>query len=406
MSDRSILISGASIAGPALASWLGAAGWDVTVVERFGQLREEGHNIDVRGVGRQVLRRMGLDHAAKAAHTGERGMEFVDEHGKPLAVFPGGPNESGGATAELEILHGQLGGLLYEQSANHARYRFGDQISTMRDDGAEVDVWFQSGARQRFDAMVLAEGLRSRTRALIMPEAKVHELGVYTAHLSIPRIDSDNDRWSMLVGERGRHVYLRPDNVGTTRAALQFLSDVRGLERLDRADQISLLRETFADLAWQTPRILEALDNGSMYFDGLGQMRLDEWSRGRVTLLGDAAYCASPFSGMGTTLALTGAYILAGELTRHADPRAAFTSYERKLRPLVQRAQQLPFGLPRSTAPRGRIEHKLFHALARAASTPLYRGIAGVLGRFNRPRREVIRLPDYPIPSPAATKPA
>ncbi len=395
MTRRSLLVSGASIAGPALASRLARSGWDVTIVERFDHLREEGQNVDIRGVGRQVLRKMGLEEAVRAAHTGEVGTRFVDGHGRVVAEFRAGEGDSGGGTAEIEILRGQLSRLLYEQSAGEATYRFGDQIQALHDDGTGVDVDFQSGQTQRFDAVVIAEGLRSRTRAMLMPDARPHELGLYTAHLAIPRIATDNAWWRTMFCGRGRMLFLRPDNVGTMRAGLFFLSDVRGLDRLTPEDTVSVLRKTYADVGWEGPRVLAEMDNGSLYLEGVGQAKLPTWHQGRVALLGDAAYCASPISGMGTTLALTGAYILAGELMAHEDPRAAFGQYEHRMRPLVAEAQRLFPGAPQVTMPRSRAHRTALHATLRMASTPLAQRLGKVAGRFEKPRSEAIALPEY-----------
>ncbi|WP_242908165.1 FAD-dependent monooxygenase [Actinomadura terrae] len=402
MVHRNVLVSGASVAGPALASWLARSGWNVTVVEQFDHLPDRGQNVDIRGVGRQVLRRMRIEDAVRAAHTSELGVRFVDENGRPVASFPAGTDDSSGGTAEIEILRGELAKLLYEQSADEVEYRFGDRISALRDDGTGVDVEFRHGPDRRFDAVVVAEGLRSRTRSMIMPDARPHEIGLYIAHLAIPRTAADSRWWRTMLCGRGRVVFLRPDNVGTTRAGMFFASDVRGLDRLGRDDTVAILRETFADVGWEAPRVLESLDNGTLYFEDVAQTRLPTWSEGRIALLGDAAYCATPISGMGTTLALTGAYILAGELTAHDDPRTAFARYERVLRPLVTQAQQLAPGVPHAVIPRGRAHRTLVHTALRLADTSLARRALATASRFTTPRAEAITLPDYPMPQPRA----
>ena len=386
-----ILISGASIAGPALAHRLAASGWETTVVERFPALRDEGQNIDVRGAAREVLRRMGLEEAALAATTGEQGTEFVDAGGRAVARFPAGRSDTGGATAELEILRGELSRILYERTRDRTEYVFGDRITALDDHGDGVTASFDRGPDRTFDQVVVAEGLRSRTRALVFP-AGVQErrLGAYIAYLTIPRTGTDTAWWRWYNAPGGRTVTLRPDNVGTTRATLTFLSEPHGLEDLDAADQAHVLRRTFADAGWETPRILAALDDGAFYFDAVGQIRAASWSRGRVALLGDAAYCPSPFSGMGTSLALVGAYVLAGELAAAADHRRAFARYEQVMRPYVERAQKLPPGTPRLAHPRT------------AAGVAVLRGglavaarLSGLGGRLFSPPADALDLPAY-----------
>jgi 2-polyprenyl-6-methoxyphenol hydroxylase-like FAD-dependent oxidoreductase len=198
---------------------------------------------------------------------------------------------------------------------------------------------------------------------------------------------------------------LRPDNLGTTRAGLTFLADVRGVDELDRDDQVTILRRTFADVGWQTPRILEALDEAPFYFEALGQARLPVWSRGRVALLGDAAYCASPVSGMSTSLALTGAYVLAGELAAGPDHRAALARYEAVMRPYVEKAQDLPPGAPRIGNPRTRAERALLHTVLRLAASPLGRRIGVLAGGLFTPPADWADLPSYPRPVTAAAHP-
>jgi len=379
MPAPTILISGASIAGPALAYWLNAQGWQTTVVERFAELRDTGQNIDVRGAGREVARRMGIEDAIRAATTGETGTEFVDADGTPVASFAAGTSDSGGATAEL------------------------DQIVALDERGDAVGVTFAHGPARAFDVVVVAEGLRSRTRSLVFPGADiVRELGFYIAYLTIPRTADDTDRWRWLSAGRGRSVTLRPDNVGTIRASLGFMSDVRGLDELDHDAVATILRRTFADVGWVAPRVLAALDDAPLYFDAVGQARMPSWSSGRVALVGDAAYCSSPVSGMSTSLALTGAYVLAGELAAHPH-RAAFARYEEIMRPYVDRAQKLLPGTPRIANPRSRTGVAVMNTVLRLAASPAAERL-GVLGtKLFAPPAEKIDLPTYPTRSAART---
>lgn len=382
-----------------LAYWLNAYGWRVTLVERFDALRDEGQNIDVRGAGREVLRRTGIEDAVLAANTGERGLEFVDSDGRTVASFPAGEGDSDGGTAEVEILRGKLSHILYERTRDDVEYVFGDQIAALDEGDDGVTVTFRHGPARTFDVVVVAEGLRSRTRARVFPDVDaVRELGAYASYMTIPRTATDNDRWRWLHAGRGRSVMLRPDNVGTTRAGLFFLADVRGLDELDRDGQITILRRTFADVGWQTPRILGALDDAPMYLEALGQACLPAWSHGRVVLAGDAAHCSSPVSGMSTSLAVTGAYVLAGELATQADHRAAFARYELVMRPYVDKAQDLAPGAPRLGNPRSGAERAVLHTVLRAAASPFGRRVGDLVGGLFTPPAEWAGLPTYPTP--------
>jgi 2-polyprenyl-6-methoxyphenol hydroxylase-like FAD-dependent oxidoreductase len=390
-----VLISGASIAGPALAYWLNAQGWRTTVVERFEELREDGQNIDVRGAGREVARRMGIEDAIRAASTGEVGTEFVDADGAPVARFAAGRSDSGGATAELEILRGQLSRIIVDRTHEDTEYLFGERIVTLDERQDGVAVTFAHGPARTFDVVVVAEGLRSRTRSLVFPDTDaVRELGFYIAYLTIPRTDADTDLWRWHSAGRGRSVTLRPDNLGTIRATLGFLSDVRGLDELDRDGVVTILRRTFADVAWVAPRVLAALDDAPLYFDAVGQARMPSWSSGRVALVGDAAYCSSPVSGMSTSLALTGAYVLAGELAAHPH-RTAFAHYEAVMRPYVDQAQKLPPGTPRVANPRSRTGVAVMNTVLRIAASPAAARLGGVASRYFTPPADAIDLPTY-----------
>ena len=385
------LISGASVAGPALALQLADRGWEVTVVERADRLRDEGQNIDVRGAAREMLRRTGIEDDVRAAGTGELGTQFVDARGRALATFPAGRSDTGGATAEVEILRGELSRILYERTRDRVEYVFGNRIARLDDRADGVTVGFAHGPDRTFDVVVVAEGLRSRTRALVFPTGvDVRHLGAYITYLTLPRTGTDTRWWRWYNAPGARSVTLRPDNVGTARATLTFLSDVRGLEELDADAQALVLRRTFADAGWETPRILAGLDGGAFYFDTVGQVRAEAWSRGRVALVGDAAYCPSPVSGMGTSLALVGAYVLGGELATQPDHRRAFARYEEIMRPYAARAQKLPPGTPRIANPRSRAGVAAFRGALRVASR-----LSGLQERLVSPPADALELPAY-----------
>ncbi|GAB3461149.1 FAD-dependent monooxygenase [Kineococcus endophyticus] len=395
-----VLVSGAGVAGPLLAHWLDRAGFAVVLVERAAARREEGQNVDVRGAGREVLRRTGIEQAALAAHTTEEGTAFVDERGRPRAVLPAAQGESDGATAELEILRGKLSGLLLDLPAERTERVFGDHVTGLDDHGDGVTVTLASGDVREVDLVVVAEGVGSRTRDLVFGGDPVRPLGMYCVYVTIPRTATDDRTWRWYNALEGRSVHLRPDDTGTTRALLNFLSPTRGLADLDPAAQVTVLRRVFRDAGWETDRVLAALDGTPFHFEDLAQVHLDRWSSGRVVLLGDAAHCASPVSGMGTTLGLTGAYVLAGELaTAHARGRShtdAFAAYERRLRPLVTRAQDLPPGTPAVANPRTAWHRQALWTGVRVLTSRPARALGGLTGRFTNPPADAFTVPDYP----------
>lgn len=394
MKSQKVLITGASIAGPALAYWLSRQGMDVTVVERAPAFRDGGQTIDVRGAGRVVVQRMGLEERIRANTTHEQGIAFVDQDNCTKAFIAVDAFDGDGPIAELEILRGELAKLLIQHSQDRVRYRFGDSIATVQDDGEQVQVRFEQGDEQVYDLVIVAEGIGSATRNQVFgDEVERRPLDLYTAYFTVPRQPSDGQimRWHNIAG--GRCVCLRPDNLGTTRAFLSFQQAPSGYEKLTPAEQKSLLKQIFADAGWETPRVLAALEQASdLYLDAVGQVKMPRWSKGRVVLVGDAAYCASPISGMGTSLGLCGAYVLAGELGRHADHVQAFAAYEKLMRPYVDQAQSVPKFAPRLASPHSRLGIALGHAVLRLATAP---GFKRLFGKILSPKADAIELPNY-----------
>lgn len=370
-----ILITGASIAGNAAAWWLGRAGFDVNVVERTSEFRDGGQNVDIRGVGREVLRRMGLEAEALACGTGETGTVWIDENGQPAATFMADDAQDDGPTAEMEILRGDLASLIYEPARARAGYRFGDSVASIVDGGDAVKVRFESGRSERFDLVIVAEGVGASTRELIFPgENEPRWMDMNVAYFTIPRTADDDDTWRWYHATGGRSVSLRPDQHGTTRATLSVQGPSGDKQNWSDSRQKEWLRECFADAGWEAPRVLAGMaETDDFYFDALRQVRMDRWSNGRVVLTGDAAWCVTPIGGAGATLAVVGAYVLAGELRLNDSPDAAFAAYEKAMRPMVEKIQGIPKLAPRLMNPHSQLGIHLLHGALDLASRPPFR---------------------------------
>jgi 2-polyprenyl-6-methoxyphenol hydroxylase-like FAD-dependent oxidoreductase len=378
---RRILVSGASIAGNTLAWVLARGGVEVTVVERAPAFRGGGQNIDVRDVGREVIRRMGLEQAVLDHGTGEEGTAWIDEHGQPAATFRVDPDEGDaddGPTAEMEILRGDLARLIHDAVPDTVRFVFGDTIARIDDDADAALVTFDSGRSERFDAVVVAEGVGSTTRERVFPgENEPRWMDLTMAYFTIPRTATDDRLWRWYHATDGRSVSLRPDRHGTTRAMLCLQQPPDGEQDWSEERQRAWLHERFRDVGWEAPRVMAAMDTtNDFYFDVLRQVRMPRWANGRVVLTGDAAWCATPLAGIGSTLAVTGAYVLGQELLRHDDTTAAFSAYEAALRPMVEQGQGVPKIAPRLMNPHSRLGIKLLHGALKIASQPVLRSAA------------------------------
>ncbi|GAJ81454.1 putative monooxygenase [Nocardia brasiliensis NBRC 14402] len=345
MSGIKVLVAGASIAGPAVAHWLRRRGADVTVVERAPELRPGGQAVDARGVTREVIRRMGLDAAVRAARTETAGAHTVDADGNVLETFRADDDGGDGYIAEIEILRGDLSQVLYDDTRDEVEYLFSDRIAELTQDADGVDVSFAGGDRRRFDLVVGADGLHSALRAMVFGphEQFIRHLGHVLAFYSVPN-EFGLDRWLLDYQEPGRSAMLRPIQDATRAMAMfSFAAVDFDVDHRDVAAQKRLLRERMTGLGWSTPRILAHLDDTpDFYLDQVAQVVMDRWSNGRVVLLGDAAFSSSPMSGQGTGLALIGAYVLAGELAA-ADwnPQLGFAAYEQRMRSFVEANQEI-----------------------------------------------------------------
>ncbi|MBC3839786.1 NAD(P)-binding protein [Streptacidiphilus sp. 4-A2] len=355
MENTDVLISGAGIAGPTLAYWLQRAGFPVTVVERAPAPRPGGQAVDLRGAGRTVVDRMGLLEQARAAGVDQRGLALVRESGRIAARMPADSFGGEGIVSEIEILRDDLAGLLHQAARSGVEYLFDDTVTGLTQDADGVDVTFESAAPRRFGLVVGADGLHSVVRALAFGTEAEHlrRLDIYNAWFTAD-LDLGLDGWYQMFNAPGGLVAsARPGrHPGESKVSLSFRSGPLDYDRRDTAAQQRLLAERFAGLGWKTPQLLAAMGEASdFFFDSMSQVHLDRLHRGRVVLLGDAAHCPTPLTGLGTSLALVGAYVLAGELAAAGDHRTAFRAYEQIIRPYADQAQELPPGGAAGYAP-------------------------------------------------------
>lgn len=347
--NKTILISGASVAGPALAFWLREYGFTITVVEQAPTLREGGYKVDLRGVAMEVIERMGLSEEIRKASTDMRGGSWVDEDGKAIATL--GPDLIGmRSPGDDEVLRGDLARILFDASKSGVEYRFGDSITELVEHADGVEVHFRNSAPRVFDLVIGADGMHSTVRRGVFgPEEQFAEhTGMAACVISVPNY-LDLDHWELLHAKPGKVVQVYSTQRSTAKAQFIFPAPEQLPDRRDIAAQQRLVADAFADGGWEVANLLQAMPNSpDFYFDTVSQIHLERWSAGRVALVGDAAYCPSPLSGQGTSMALVGAYVLAGELRAAAgDHRVAFDAYQDRMAEFV--AQNLTLGWNNAT---------------------------------------------------------
>ena len=396
MTTGKVLITGGSIAGLTTAYWLAETGWDVTLLERAAQFRDGGQNVDVRGTAHDVVSRMGLVDAIAAASTTEEGTRFVDERGRILGEFPASEAQDG-FTAELEILRGDLARIILDALPASVEVRYGDVVRAVHEQD-RVEVRFRSGPAEAYDLLVIAEGVRSATRDLVFDGAVTRNpLGVTIAYGTIPRTAADDRWWRWMTTTRGRHVNLRPDDKGTTRAALAVLTEGGDLAALPSEEALEELSRRFDGAGWETDRIVRGFrTSDDVYLDDLTQIRMTSWAQGRTCLVGDAAWCVTPLGGGGTALALTGGYVLAAYLSTSGDHAEALRRYDAWMRPLVEKTQRLPPGVPGLVYPSSRVGVGTLRSVIRIASAKPFRkafGRVAAVGRAERPLPGMRRVP-------------
>ncbi|CAN8100765.1 unnamed protein product [Discula destructiva] len=384
MSGLKVLVVGASIAGPTTAYWLAKAGAaDVTVIERFPDLRTSGQNIDLRSCGLTVMRRTpGMEDAVRAAKLDMDGVSFVDERGRPLAVMKStGPDSDGQfLVSEYEIYRGDLARVLVDLSkhSDKVRYVFGEQIASMQQQqggsGGPVTVQFANGRLPTadYDLVVACDGATSRTRAMGFGcgvRDYINPINAWAAYVDVKQ--------DLLHGSKVGIGYSRPGgrttfamSCGPSRGGskVMFLSRLssagiaKGEEDLTKpfrdaakqGDHVlkAYVAELFSGPGWKAHEMLDEMwKSDGFYASEWFQVKLPRLYKGAFVVVGDAGYAAGPTGG-GTSLAMAGAYVLAGELSRHkGDLAAGLQAYEERMRPIIDDLQQIPRGVLSFMAP-------------------------------------------------------
>ncbi|WP_018349923.1 FAD-dependent monooxygenase [Longispora albida] len=389
----SVLISGASIAGPALASWLHAYGHRVTVVERAPQLRQGGQAVDFRGDAHlTMLRKMGILTSIQARQTSPGPLNLIDAAGRTQVSLPA--DFTGG---DVEILRGDLAELLYERTRHGAEYVFGDSITSLTETASGVDVTFERGAPRTFDLVVGADGLHSNVRRLAFgPEKEfVKDTGYHVAIFSAPD-HLGLGHAGLLYNEPGRGISVGSHGPGTASVLCVFAGGDLTFDRRDTEQQKGLVARAFAGMGWEATRFVEAMWQAEdFYFDAISLVQMPRYTNGRIALLGDAGYGAT-CGGMGAGMAMISSYVLAGELASAAgDHRVAFAEYERQLKDYAKACQRVASGAGSFLAPKTARGIGLRNSAHKILTLPMF---GNLLKNLTTKAANSITLKEYPVP--------
>ncbi|MCF0055072.1 FAD-dependent monooxygenase [Dyadobacter sp. CY356] len=341
MKTGSVLVSGASIAGLTMAYWMNHYGYDVTIVEIGHQPRRGGTPIDVRGEALDCARRMGILDAIKKAKLPTKGLKFMNEQNELQGTML--VEQIGAITPDdTEIRRDDLVDILYAKVRNSVNYKFANRITQLEQNAEYVNVSFEDKTFGTYDFVIGADGIHSGVRKLTFgkEEQFTHFLNFY---FSVFTVDGS-------LGEQNyAHMYNTPNNMATVyfynkdsadtllafRASNQITFDRYNIEQ-----QKQIVIDAFEGIGWKLPQLLEELKVAdTFYLDQGCQIKMPTWTSGRVALIGDAGYAPAFPTGMGSTLAIHGASILADAIAECGNHQTAFEIYNETFRPIVEKLQ-------------------------------------------------------------------
>ena len=396
MPAQTVLISGAGIGGPTLAYWLKAAGFEPTIIEYAPTLRSGGYVVDFWGLGHDIAERMALMDEINRAGYHIREMRIVNGKGERISGF--GTNVFRELTGGRYVTIGRsdLSRLLFEKIKNDTEIVFGDEVIGLQEQPDSVQVKFKHGGQRRFDLVIGADGLHSAVRRVVFGSQDQFEkrLGYIVAAFEVSGYRPRDEEVYVTYCQPGR--MLGRVSLSGDRTLFLFVfakDDVARSDMFDPTAQKALLREVFDDGKWETSRILAEMERTQdLYFDRVGQIEMPSWSRGRVALVGDAAFCVSLMAGQGSALAMMSAYVLAGELAK-AQHEIAFASYEKLLRGFVEKKQQGAERFASAFAPKTQLGLLFRNQVIRTAAIPALARLT-----FGRDIVDTLELPDYQWP--------
>jgi 2-polyprenyl-6-methoxyphenol hydroxylase-like FAD-dependent oxidoreductase len=368
---RTVLISGGGIAGLTLAYWLHHHGFQPTIIEQAPKMRPEGYAIDFAGSGWDVAERMNLLPVLRQNQITVDYFIFKDGAGRTLARLPVSIIRQEFQDKMVQTMRPDLEAALYGTIRDTVPIRFGTSVQRIDQAPDHIAVHFTDGTQETFDLLVGAGGAHSNVRKQIFGDERqfAFYLGYYFAAFPVPNLDHFEEGATIHL-EPNRQATIFPDHHGGYIALLVFRAQDAG--HIPGARCKAMLEAYYAGAGWIIPEMIASItDTTPIYLDSVTQIRMPRWSDGRVTLVGDAAHCLTLVSGQGASTAMGGAYILAEELGKADDYRAAFAAYERRVRPFVEDKQRKARRFAKTFVPSSRFGVQLSYLIMKLMFTPL-----------------------------------